>query len=735
MGQLKRKANLIRKKGLAGLLAFAMLLMAAGCASDAGIDPAEEEKILIADYRQLTTDETLLEMTGLLSDHYTYLAGIRQTPEAAGMETAIYRMSGEAEELQLIATYPDEKILQWCTGENGQIGILSFRMRGADTLEREYVLHLLEEESLTEQTCTLEGKTDFSRDPAMALREGEMAVADSMAKEVVFFDSTTGVRQNAITTEETPLYLAYQGDKLAGVNGSGSMYLYDSKTGSREKKTEGLFGETGTVRDCAVYEKEVLVATGSGLYLVAMKDLGCTQVADYLEYDILPGDGLAVIANASTGDYQLLTWNNAEGRAEICCLRSVSGADAEAAEKEVVLLSFYSRNTELQDAVVAFNKSSDKYRIEIEWGEETGDYIGYWNTVWTALMTGGGPDLFSVSQQMNFNDYIRQGMLEDLTPYIEADLNPEDYVESALYAYRQGDSVYGLMGSFVLNTQITKQSLLTESEAGFEAEPGMGWTFEEMAAAAAANPQMKAYKENADALEVLRDCVVFGGIDYGDYETLAQAILFAEQYGKGLAPGEKAVLGENVLVADVQLKTALKWADIQALYGDDIVVAGFPRNDRQGVAQSGTAWSINRNSAHKEGAWAFLQFLLSRQYQERRAGGFSVYRDIFERELLKYSEPDSYQLYLPEAGGIITVTNTYHLPTSGLEIEAMTQDQIDTVRKLVENSAAYEFTEDDGAWNIIYEEAGAYFAGDRSIEQTMEILQNRMDVYLSEKGE
>lgn len=734
MEQLKRKISLIGKKGLAGLLAFAMLLMAAGCASDAGTDPAEE-KILIADYRQFTTDETLLEMTGLLSDHYAYIAGIRQTPEAAGMETAIYRMGWEEEELQLIATYPDEKILQWCMGENGQIGILSFRVRGADALEREYVLHLLEEESLTEQICTLEGKADFSWDPAMALREGEMAVADSMTNEVVFFDSTTGACQNAIAAEETPLYLAYQGDKLAGISGNGSMYLYDSKTGSRKKTTEGLFGETGRVRYGAIYEKEVLLATGSGLYSVVLKNLGCTQVADYLEYDILPGDGLVVTANTVTGDYQLLTWSNAEGRAEVCRLRSVSGADAEAAEKEVILLSFYSRNSELQDAVVAFNKSSDKYRIEIEWGEETGDYIGYWNTVWTALMTGGGPDLLSVSQQMNFNDYIRQEMLEDLAPYIEANLNPEDYVESALYAYRQGDSVYGLMGSFVLNTQITKQSLLTESEAGFEAGWGMGWTFEEMAAAAAANPQIKAYKENADALEVLRDCVAFGGIDYGDYETLSQAILFAEQYGKGLEPGEDAVLGENVLVADVQLNTALNWADIQALYGDDIVVAGFPRNDRQGVAQSGTAWSINRNSEHKEGAWAFLQFLLSRQYQEKRAGGFSVYRDIFEKELMRYSEPNSYQMYLPDAGGIITVTNTYHLPASGLDIEVMTQDQIETVRGLAENSAVYEFTEDDGAWNIIYEEAGAYFVGDRTIEKTMEILQNRMDVYLSEKGE
>lgn len=716
------------------ILVLSMLLMAAGCGADENSNRASEDNVLVANYQQITADEGLLEMTGLLSENYAYIAGVRQTAEAAGMETAIYRMDRGVKDAKLIAAYPDEKILQWCAGENGQIAILSFRMTGDDASVREYVLHLIEEESLSAQSCILNNHADLTRNIVMALREGEVAVADSMAGEVVFFDSATGEQINTISTEETPLYLAYQDDKLAGVSGSGALYLYNPKTGSREKTAEGLYGQTGPVKYCAISEKEVLLATGSGLYAVTLKDLACTQVADYVEYDILPGDGLALTADTAQGQYQILTWNNEEGRAEVCRLQSVSKEEAEAVEKEVIQLYVYTRDSALQAAVVAFNKSSDKYRVEIEWGEESGVTAGDWNILWTQLMTGGGPDLFSVSSQMNFNDYIRQGMLEDLAPYIEANLEPEDYVESALYAYRQGESVYGLESSFSVTALITKQSLLLESGADYKAESRMGWTFEEMAAAAAANPQIKVYKENADPMEVLRDCIAFGGVDYSDYETLSQAILFAEQYGKSLEPGETAVLGENVLVADISLHTPLGWADVQALYGEDLVVVGYPRSDRQGVKHEGSALSINSNSVHKEGAWAFLQFLLSRDYQENRAGGFSVCRDIFERELMAYAEPDSYQLYLPEAGGIVTVTNTYRLPASGLDIDAMTQEQTDEVRSLVENSMIYEFTEDYGAWNIIYEETGSYFSGDKSLEEVMEVIQNRMGVYLDEKG-
>ena len=723
-----------KKKFFAVLLFFNMLLITVGCGHETGKEPISEDQVLVAEYMQILPEESLLEMTYLLSDHYVYMTGIRQGADGSGVETVIWRMGQDQESQEQIAVYPDEKLLQWCISADGQLAMISYRISQSGGTEREYLLRLLEEETLIEQICTLEVESADLSYGTMAVREGEAAVVDSTARSIIFFDSVTGEQKNVISIEESPYYLAYQKDKLTGVTTGGALYLYNGKTGSREKKAERLYDEAGRINSCAIYEKEVLLATDSGLVSVTLKDLTGTQVADFAEYDILLGDGFAVRKDTEAGEYQILTWYSQGGYAEIYRLHAVPEEEAESLQKEVILLSTYVRDSDLQAAVTAFNKTSDKYRIEIEWGEEIGS--GYWNTTAAELMTGGGPDLFCVSQQLNFTDYVRQGLLEDLTPYIEANLNPEDYIESALYAYRQGESVYGLESGFSLSTLITKKSLFAEEGEVLDTVPDSCLSFADLEATAAAHPQIKAFRENADAMEVLRDCAAFGGIDYNDYETLARMLVFAKQYGTGLQPGEKAVLGENVLTALVNVNSPLQWVDMQALYGEDILVAGFPRNDGQGIKHESTAWSINSNSSHKEGAWAFLQFLLSREYQalyrDPVRNGFSVYRDIYERELTAYLEPNGYQLYLPEVGEIITSTTPYYLPASGLQIEAMTKEQIEAVQKITDTSSSYVYTEDYGAWNILYEEAGAYFAGDKSLEDTMETVKSRMDIYLSE---
>lgn len=726
---------IVKKKLIAALILFSMLCIAAGCGHETDKDPISEDQVLVAEYMRILPEESLLEMTYLLSDHYVYMTGIRQGADGSGVETVIWRMGQNQESQEQIAVYPDEKLLQWCISADGQLAMICYRISQSGGTEREYLLRLLEEETLTEQICTLGMKSADLPYGAMAVREGEAAVVDSTARSILFFDSVTGEQKNVISIEEAPYYLAYQGDKLAGVTAGGALYLYNGKTGSREKKAERLYDEAGRINACAIYEKEVLIATGGGLVSVILKNMTNAQVADFAEYDVLLGDGLVVRKDTETGAYQILTWYSQSGYAEIYRLQAVPGEEAESLQKEVILLSVYMKDPDLQAAVTAFNKSSDRYRVEIEWGEEIG--TGYWNTTVAELMTGGGPDLFCVSQQLNFTDYIRQGLLEDLTPYIEANLNPEDYVESALYAYRQGDSVYGLESSFSLSTLITKKNLFAEEGEDLDTVSDTCLSFADLEAAAAAHPQIIAFRENADAMEVLRDCAAFGGIDYNDYETLARMLVFAKQYGTGLQSDEKAVLGENVLTALVNVWSPLQWADIQALYGEDILVAGFPRNDGQGVKHESRAWSINSNSSHKEGAWAFLQFLLSREYQalyrDPVRNGFSVYRDIYERELMAYSEPNSYQLYLPEIGEIVTAATLYYLPASGLQIETMTKEQIEAVQKITDTSSSYIYTEDYDAWNILYEEAGAYFAGDKSLEDIMETVKSRMDIYLSER--
>ena len=59
------------------------------------------------------------------------------------------------------------------------------------------------------------------------------------------------------------------------------------------------------------------------------------------------------------------------------------------------------------------------------------------------------------------------------------------------------------------------------------------------------------------------------------------------------------------------------------------------------------------------------------------------------------------------------------------------EEDIDALRTLVENADTI-FLQDAAAFNVISEEAAGYFAGDRTAEDILSIIQNRTKTIVSE---
>lgn len=232
-----------------------------------------------------------------------------------------------------------------------------------------------------------------------------------------------------------------------------------------------------------------------------------------------------------------------------------------------------------------------------------------------------------------------------------------------------------------------------------------------------AHPEIGRF-ENAEPLDVLRDFWLFGGMDITDYDMLRECILFAEKYGKPLENGEEEVLGGNVLVARGSLMTPLSLANYASLYDTEICFIGFPRADRNGFMTGNGGLSINAASPNKEGAWAFLRFLLEEEYQSGLEYSFSVRKDVFEQRLAEYSVAPTFELYIPETGETVTVETTY-FSTNGKEIKPLTEEETAYLEKLARSCIFTSGEVDYWAWEIIYEEAGAYFPDDRSIDEVM----------------
>ena len=68
-----------------------------------------------------------------------------------------------------------------------------------------------------------------------------------------------------------------------------------------------------------------------------------------------------------------------------------------------------------------------------------------------------------------------------------------------------------------------------------------------------------------------------------------------------------------------------------------------------------------------------------------------------------------------------------------IEVYAMTQEQYDTVNGLIENTNRI-MRYDQSLMEIINDEAGAFFAGEKTAEETAQLIQNCVQLYMAEQG-
>lgn len=209
----------------------------------------------------------------------------------------------------------------------------------------------------------------------------------------------------------------------------------------------------------------------------------------------------------------------------------------------------------------------------------------------------------------------------------------------------------------------------------------------------------------------------------------------------------RAVPGENVMVERAVIDDALDLADYEALYNRELVPIGFVNEEHKGIRHESIGWSINAASKQKEGAWAFLRFLLSEEYQREYGRMFSPLKEVFEEQLTAYATPNTYSVFIEALREEVTITQKYSLnrtsnavsnsnygdAVGAWEIDCLTEEQLQDIRDLVDRSYVNVFSWDETAYNIITEEVAYYYNGERSLDEVMDYIQNRMDLYMSEK--
>ena len=147
---------------------------------------------------------------------------------------------------------------------------------------------------------------------------------------------------------------------------------------------------------------------------------------------------------------------------------------------------------------------------------------------------------------------------------------------------------------------------------------------------------------------------------------------------------------------------------------------------------------LSSKSKHKEGAWEFMQRLLSEEYQDSMLSehgnsfGFPVKKSALEKQFELDMTPD----YFEDEDGNKTenAKTSWGWDDFQMDIMAATQEEVDAVRSLIESAEKVSGSVDEQLVNIITEESEPFFKGQKSAADVAGIIQNRIQIYVNENS-
>lgn len=424
-------------------------------------------------------------------------------------------------------------------------------------------------------------------------------------------------------------------------------------------------------------------------------------------------------------------------------------------QKESLRMAVLSLDYNTQAAVINFNRSSDKYHINVaDYSQYNSpdDYSAGLTKLTTEIMAGNMPDILSVSEQLPYRQLAAKGLLEDLYPYMEADaaISKSDFFPNVLSAMELDGKLYAACAGFMVQTAVGASSVVGDTP---------GWTYEDYYAALASMPEgCEGFDVGVDRNTMLTAATALDLTDYVDWSTgqcrfdsedFIKVLEFAKQfpdssyyenyeYSADDSPASRVAQGKQMLVAVSFSGTDFFYEDYDKMFGGSSTCVGFPTNSGVGnVLAMGESYAMSSSCRSKEAAWEFLRTFLTEEYQ---LNGYSLptNKNAFEKQLAEAMEVD----YVRDANGnYLLDENGERIPQSkgmvsdGMttsEIYATTPRQAEQLREAI-SSATKMIDYDTSIIDIVTEEAAAFFAGQKSAEEVTKLIQSKASLYINEQ--
>lgn len=357
-----------------------------------------------------------------------------------------------------------------------------------------------------------------------------------------------------------------------------------------------------------------------------------------------------------------------------------------------------------QNAIDHFNAENGEYVIEPVYYKDEA-------SLQRAVISGDSIDIIDL-YGLSTDAYVSKGILTDLYQYIDSDsdISRDDFVPAFLHMAEQQEHLLFLSSSFSARGLLVPRSVVGDMTT---------WTEQEFLAIAENLPSEYYIMGETSALDffsiyltyTMDDIVdlVRGSINL-DNENFCKTLTCCKEAYRNSAQGTMPLLQYfNVIFGASQYVTYIREQS------DEYALVGFPGADGNGALRyfATEQLAISGLSENSAGAWAFLKYLVM---SEPGNVGFPVLQKHFDAVIASEMED-----MVDENGNIVK--------------PGMTDEEAMLLTQWLDNASGPGGAENASeVIEIILEEASAYITGDKNLDTVLNLIENRVAIYLAEQS-
>ena len=495
----------------------------------------------------------------------------------------------------------------------------------------------------------------------------------------------------------------------------------------------------------------------SGMFLYGFK-LGEAEpvpVLNWMSCDI-NGDSVAsqALKISSDGSIMGITTDYSGGSIDTQ-LFTLTRVPADSLPKKQILTVAqleYNPDYQLTNRMVRFNRSHDNVRLEYldysQYNTEN-DYSAGITKFNTEVMAGNLPDIIPTNQ-IAYRQIASKGLLEDLYPYLDKDpeLKREDFFPNLLSALEVNGGLYQVVSGFSVETLCGAASIVGDTP---------GWTYDDFNAALEKMPEGCTPLEPYVTRDQVMSSLLYADMDsFVDWTTgkvnfesdnFKQLLQFVKQFPAEYNWDEhdNSESTQDLLRQGRQMLTQTYLYGLDSIlwnganFGGQATYIGWPTSSGVGsIMRFENGFAMSRNCADKDAAWEFFRSMLTESGQTNQYN-IPSNRNVFNKQLEdfmtpRYRKDADGNILLDENGEKIEESRGGWIDDNGVEhnIYAMTQEQADEVLTIIETCtkvASY----DTSIYDIVNEQAQAFFADQKSVDEVARLIQSKANIYVNEQ--